>query len=205
MSKIVVLSTLAILLSGAAIADTAILYTTDDSYTMETQPDDNFGNVEVMFTGWYNAGQLYPVLLFDLSPYSDVTINSATLMLYIASSGGGFPPEDNWIARFTGSWDESTITWNNQPGWDDWYYTGNVPVLNDWWDVDVTSWTVAWADESHDNYGVFLGADGTSPSDYAGIWTKEHTGTDFDPYLYLDYTSTSIKSASVGEIKAIFK
>jgi hypothetical protein len=192
-------------LSGVVLAATATLNPTDDSYVMETQPNDNFGNGNYGFVGSYDNGVLYGTLLFDLSPYSGVTVNDASLQLYIAHSDGTFLPNNPWIARLSGSWDEGTITWNNQPGWDEWYYTADAPPMFDWWDIDITTWTIAWVNGSHDNYGAFLGAESLGAADWFGYRTKEYSGTTYDPRLELDYTPTSIESASLGEIKAAFK
>jgi len=207
MSKYSILTTVLLsVFSGSALADTATLNPTDGSYIMGSQPNDNFGSVNISYVGSFDAGAMYGTVLFDLSPYSGVTINDASLQLYISASGGAFPPNNPWIARFTGSWDESTITWNNQPGWDEWYYTGTNPPLNDWWDIDVTTWTTAWVNGSQDNYGMFLGAESLNPADYVGFRTKEYSGSTYTPKLVLDYTPpVSIKSASIGEIKAAFK
>ncbi|MCP4231466.1 MAG: hypothetical protein GY771_15140, partial [bacterium] len=58
--------------SGSALADTATLYPTDDSYTMGSQPDNNFGYQEYAFVGSYDNLELYATFLFDLSSYSGV-------------------------------------------------------------------------------------------------------------------------------------
>ncbi|MCP4231467.1 MAG: DNRLRE domain-containing protein, partial [bacterium] len=180
-------------------------YPTDDSYTMGSQPDNNFGYQEYAFVGSYDNLELYATFLFDLSSYSGVTINDASLQLYITHSGGTFPPNEPWIARFDGSWDENTITWNNQPGWDDWYFTASDPPMLDWWNIDVTTWTIAWVNGTHDNYGMFVGADSLGSADWFACRTKEYSDQNLHPKLVLDYTETSVESDSLGEIKAAFK
>ena len=67
---------------------------------------------------------------FDLSAYSGVTLSAANLYVYVHSPVGDFPPDQTWIARCTSDWDEDTITWNNRPGYTDWYtWTPN----EGWW------------------------------------------------------------------------
>jgi hypothetical protein len=75
--------------------------------------------------------------------------------------------------------------------------------MNDWWYIDVTTWTITWVNGSQDNYGVFVGANALGDDDWFGFYTKEHTSN--NPKLVLNYTPLAIESASLGEIKAAFK
>lgn len=191
-------------LSGSAMGTTVTLYPTDDSYIMEVQPGDNFGSHTSGFYGSSGSGALYGTFLFDLSAYSGVTVNDASLQIYILNYAGSFPPNGSWIARFIGSWDEGSITWNNQPGWDDWYYTTD-PSLADWWEIDVTAWTVEWVNSTHGNYGVFIGADALGSDDWTRFGTKEESGLTYDPRLVLVYDEVSLESTTFGAIKATFR
>ncbi|MCP4231252.1 MAG: DNRLRE domain-containing protein [bacterium] len=189
--------------SLAASAPFIYIYTTDNSYVSEYEPDDNFGNETASGIG-RDYGEIRGMLLYDLSPYSGVTVLDAYLRLYVYSFGSD-PPSDPWVARFSGSWDESTITWNNQPGWDDKQYTASNPPLDDYWYINITDWVIEWIDDSHENYGVLLGSDETEDHDWAAFRTKEYYNENRRPILVLEYTQSSIESASLGEIKAIYK
>ncbi len=101
-------------------------------HTDNTQSTDNtnYGNsINYLYSeGWSSGGNDYDrriFLQFDLSsiPYG-AFIQSADLYLYSLTSccptGHSNSSNSNasWIERVTGSWSESTITWNNQPSSD---------------------------------------------------------------------------------------
>ena len=89
--------------------------------------DNNYGtDPELPADAWTfggTAGVIRSVIAFDLSNIpSNATVTSAKLSLYATndlnsmgqhSTASG--PNDCWLERITSAWDQSTVTWNNQP------------------------------------------------------------------------------------------
>ena len=125
--------TLAILLAytGLNFAQTTIVIQPDESTSQDAliwdfNPTANYGNhLDFTANAWTNGGALTTgrsLVDFDLSAIPiNATIISATLSLYHHYStsivGHSTLSGSNacWLKRITSSWNEMTVTWNNQP------------------------------------------------------------------------------------------
>jgi hypothetical protein len=98
------------LLSAPAWADTTSLPLTDDAWINANNPGTNFGlDADIFVHSW---GPKEGLVRFDAATISGQTVSSATLELYLSSirdSG------EISIHAITSSWNETTVTWNNQP------------------------------------------------------------------------------------------
>jgi len=125
-----------------------------------------------------NAGEGSTRTYFRFPQLSEIPgnaqIKSAKLSLYGISSGVAVPQGNSsysgspyssyglntaWLKRVTGSWDETTITWNNKPGTTDANQV-EVPASNAQWnynvtDLDVTQLVKDMRADNH-NYGFVL-------------------------------------------------
>ena len=186
-------------LSLSAIADSASLLPTDDSYVMEYNPVDNYGS-ESKFVVGYQNGWVNSLMKFDLSPYSGATINDAYIRLYVFRHGGAFPTDEIRITMNNADWDESTVTWSNKPG-----FNGSIdlvaPGIIGWWDVYVTDWVQAIVDGTEPNYGFQVYKNDTD-NDYFFIYSKESSTN--RPRLEIDYTLSDLQPATLGSIKRMF-
>ena len=118
------------------------------------------------------------------------TIDSATLTLC-----AGWVPNTTRtyeLHRVTGTWSETTITWNNQPtvaGTPT--QTQTTPAVASCWTWTVTGDVQAWVNGTATNYGWRLKdqAEGNTPGKAMGIRTKEYTAdTSKHPKLDVTYT-----------------
>ena len=188
-----------LVLSFSAMADSASLLPTDDSYVMAYDPAYNFGS-DTKFVVGYQNGWVNSLMKFDLSPYSGATINDAYIRLYVFSHGGAFPTDQIKITMNDADWDESTVTWNNKPG-----FNGQIdlvaPGIIGWWDIYVTDWVQAIVDGTEPNYG-FQVYKNDSDNDYFFIYSKESSTN--RPRLEIDYTSSDLQPATLGSIKSMF-
>lgn len=99
-----------------------------DAAVWNIEPTTNYGNhPDFIATAWTYGGNLSIIrglIDFDLSsiPFS-AKITNATLKLYHYSSTSNIGhstlsgSNDSWLRRITSSWDEGTVTWNNQPSY----------------------------------------------------------------------------------------
>ena len=94
-----------------------------DAVIQSFLPDSNYANLEYLTAlAWTNAGDFNAsrtLIEFDISDIPVQTqIDSATLSLFWTSSGifNGQTGENEYsIYKITESWQENSVTWNNQP------------------------------------------------------------------------------------------
>ncbi|NOS71525.1 MAG: DNRLRE domain-containing protein [Verrucomicrobia bacterium] len=135
-----------------------------------------------------DASQRYETLLrFDLSAIPvGSTVNSVTLNMIESGAGEG----GIGFCRVTQSWDEDTVTWNNQPSREGWLFRFENPLSVNW---SVTSAqqplfaqiAQGWVNSPSANYGMAI------IYDYGGKYyqfsSKEHASDD-PPSLTVHYT-----------------
>jgi len=182
-----------------ASADQALIEPLDDAFIYSKLPDTNYGDNVALVVG-YNDGYLSTLILFDVSPYSGVTVDSAYIQTYIYQSNGEY--SNIKIGKNTGYWTEETVTWNNRPAFDDYVSIPSIPSSG-WWEIDVTSFVENYVSGADPNYGFRIGKGDTDHGN-ANFWSRDSAESE-KPYLELNYTSTAIKSASLGNIKAAFR
>lgn len=190
--------------ASAAIAASVVLNPSDDAGIVGYNPGNNYGDSSPMWVGRNYGGWLNSLIRFDLSSYSGAVVDDALLRLYVPSYGGNFPPSSIWIGTNDDSWDEGTVTWNNSPGTDDFFYVPDDPSIGDWWEIDVTDWVDDFVNGGHANYGFQIGTLDTD-DDWFSIRTKEYSDSDFYPVLEMEYHYPAIQSTSLGSIKSLFE
>jgi hypothetical protein len=176
---------------------------TDDTFVVDYNPDDNYGSWEIMFIG-YSNGWMDSFVEFDLTGYYGMVVDSAYLWLYVHNYSGTLPPNDCWIVRITTDWDESTLKWNNFPGWTDQRYITGPSSVDDWWVIDITDFATNWINGTYTNYGIALGTHDGVGNDWFTVRTKENTAFNY-PKLELNYHDSTIHSTSLGKIKSLFE
>ena len=189
-----------VIFASITIADSATLYPTDDADVWAYIPDANRGAEQGFQVGCCGAGYWRNSLIkFDLSSYSGATVNSAVLRLWVYDSFGDFPTDNIFISRNDADWDELTVTWNNKPGFIE-YYSITAPSVLDWWEIDVTLWIQNIVNGTDTNYGFQIYQ---ADTDYAGFSMRTKEGT-IDPELVLDYTPVALQATTFGMIKTLF-
>ena len=154
----------------------------DDSFTWSGSADSNYGGHTYLSAGGAYRGHVKFYGLPD-----NVTITSTKLYLYhyFGYESGG-ENHDFQVHRVTMDWNESTITWNNQPNYEN-TATDTISFMCDnyeyWrvWDV-----TVDLDSGALDNDWVSWTIIGlTSDTSYAIFRSKEYDN--LDPYLEIEY------------------
>jgi len=171
----------------------SILYPPDDAAVQEGAPNSTDPSNLYLGAGYYQSfpygadGRTRPYIRFDLSGLStDSTVISATLRLYHAG-GADYPgrKRDTTFYRVTGNWDETSITWNNRPGYAE--SLGSVATtynFQGWVELDMTAQVAAWVAGTQPNYGVV----GIGPEGTPGIYRVFASGeTAYSPELRIRY------------------
>ncbi len=177
-----------------------------DALVWQDNPTANYGDSDYLSLGVLYERLFSYIEFEDLDSYAGVTLNEASIYLYCYLELDNLN-NYNYISRVTEDWSEDSINWNNRPGYDETStITFSSPSAGIWLHVDVTNIVEEWLDETSPNYGFVLHNEiGYEASAY--FRSGEYTGDPaLRPYLYLDYDPiVGIESASLGEVKAVYK
>ena len=113
------------------------------------------------------------------------SIISATFYLYISSTAKSLTRPTH---KITSDWDESTVTWNNQPSYDtdtnlgdiDWSSTG-------WKTVDITDLFAKWHKGTTGAYGIVVYATGYPDINDADAKANSSENASNKPYVEVEY------------------
>ena len=178
---------------------TTISPPTDDAWVYQRLGSNNYGSDDGLFlcdeySEWYEQHRNRRTYVrFDLSSISSgVTINVAKIRLYYFYYELNDPSgKQTDVHRVTESWDESTITWNNQPSYVSTATSStNIPSSYGWVEWDVTDDVQGMVDGTYDNYGwciKFHTESLSSGYSLVEFYSKEYDG--YDPELYVEYTT----------------
>ena len=176
--------------------------TQDDTFLKDgSESSSNYYNYGTLYAG-ISAGAKHRTAIYfdglsDGTIPADMIITLAELKLYKTNSAGAVL----YAYRFSSSWDGTSITWNNQPGYDSTAVgstssagTGSYMTIP--LDTEVTQ---SMYDGTLGNYGYLLRTiESTSVGDLYGF--EDSAGsTSQRPYLYIEYEEpASEASAGVG-------
>ncbi len=170
------------------------IYCTADATVLQGYPSLNAGTTTDMWAGYdgsdTNAKIVRSLIKCSIASLpSNATITKATLKVYLVTSWD-FPNSSRTITayRITSNWSESSVTWNNSPGYGNAYGSRSI-VHGDWgwYEFDVTNLVKAWYDGTYTNYGIMLR--GPEVSGYNASWrgfgTRESS---YRPQLVVEYS-----------------
>ncbi len=206
---------------GTAFADTITAKASDDAHILNWDGDGNDGANTLMYLRNDTSGVSYSLVKFDLSGLTPLGAGESyqinAVQLGVWATEYNFQPGQEFVdiglGRIGTSWDEATVTWNNQPALDAVLGTttgynfgaanGGTDIVegdatpeswllfNQAYQPDLLTTVEGWANGTIDNNGVALygTADNTSDA-YMLLMTSEHPNVQYgmDPYLYVDYT-----------------
>lgn len=170
------------------------IYCIEDTMTIDYLPNSQLWYDEEVLEVGYDT--TIPVtkfgwFKFNLSEKSDLgqlNVTSAYLYLYYDSTAYGSGQASfrlKSIDYTNETWDDETITWNNQPSRCSWYENSGVDVSSSkmWygWSLNVTSVQTAYDNNRTKTYVL-----STASSYWMGEWRSlEYTG--YKPKLYVEY------------------
>lgn len=209
-----------LLMSSFTQAQTTVTFQPDGSVGKDAVIHDasyanlNFGTADhIEAAAWTYSGEqgkLRSVFSFtELSSIpTNATIISATLSLYAMdqapwqhSSLSG--SNDGWIERVTSTWDESTVTWNNQPTTTT---LNRLPLAQstsatqDYLNINMTN-LVQDIIDAPSNYGFLVKLNTESAYKRLGFCSSDHTNVNLRPKLVVTYTTSTAGINESGESK----
>ena len=134
-----------------------------DTYIDSDYPDTNYGSEWSLEVGLLASGTLFERIFFlfdiNLTKYGIPNIINANLSFYCGSGTSGYAKTRHLIAYNTSNnWDESNITWGNQPSID--VLQENVTIssnpLNSWLYFNVTDSAISSSIQSNNNMSIMI-------------------------------------------------
>lgn len=173
------------------------LTNTGDSYVDVGDPNANNGGGTLLILRDGPSGAIRYWVKFDATSIPvDATVSNATLFVdYTAIAGADPVGKVVEVTNTSVIWDESTITWNNQPTGDiTSLSTAVIPSTFQWMQWDVLSNTQnAIAKRQNASFLAFFTIEGGGTEHQARFDSKEAT---FPPYLTVCYSSAVIVNST---------
>ncbi len=166
------------------------IYCSGDATVLQGYPSMNFGNTADMWAGYdvcYEPNGKIARSLIKCSMTSlpsNATITGAKLRVYlITSCDSAGTSRTIRTYRITSNWSESSVTWNNKPGYGSAYGSRSI-VHGDWgwYEFDVTGLVKAWHNGTYTNQGIMLR--GPEVLGWRGFSTREGP---YQPRLVVEY------------------
>lgn len=160
-----------------------------DAFVSSLNDSTNYGSNNYLRTGWstnYNVRRSY--IKFDIpTSVPGYSITSAYMSLKLHDCGNA-PTVKAY--RVTGSWSESTITWNNKPGYTSTNASSAATLqADDWYKFNVTDIVKKWCKGDNSNYGFLVKDDTESGSgNWATFYSSEAESSN-QPELSITYPS----------------
>jgi hypothetical protein len=165
-----------------------------DAYVVEGYPEENSGGDTGLVSGYlpdFGSRRHRTYLEFDLSPNplpAGALITKTTLALYKYPDSTG-ATMNLGVYKVLNSWEESSITWNNQPSFSAQAEDSIIFVDTEtwiYWHID--NLVQGWLDGSIGNYGVVLKVTDEATSDKSTIFiSSDHPDDSIRPKLEIDY------------------
>lgn len=162
-----------------------------DAHVSRAWPNTNYGDYVRPDNGYHELwhGQdpsnsnnyNYDYFRFELSSIAGVTVDSASFRFYPYHQYQS--PSTIWVGYVTGSWTESGITWNNQPGMV--AVTSASTSAGSYASFTVTSTVQSWVSGSLTNYGFRAHSNNQNYTYWKRLLSSEHSSG--DPALVVTY------------------
>jgi hypothetical protein len=178
-----------------------------DAMVSIMEPTVNYGNYRYLMVNFGPATEVRGLVEFEgLSAISGATINSGYLDLWIDTSNS--TDYDFGVYRITASWEESTVTWQNQPAhiatpYDKIKVSGAAGGPYTW---NVKDLVQEWVSGTYVDYGLMLKrVDMQYPSNWPYFCSSDHSNSSYHPRLRVDYVPPAVSPTSMGKVKTLFR
>lgn len=174
---------------------TVTLIANSDACVLQGYPSQNAGRTTDMWAGYddqpnRNAQIVRSLVKFDLSSVpAGATITNAKLKVYYRGYRD-FAGHVSTVTAYqiTGDWQETSVNWNNKPGFGASYGSVSIAANSNWgWrELDVTALVQGWMNGALANQGIMLRGPEESGyySNYRSFFTREGS---YSPQLVISF------------------
>ena len=181
------------------------LYPINDATTSNSYPDENYGDAAYLNL-WVGYTRLYIKFNFTAtgitSPLPDLKYY---LRLFRISGGTEKSGASIYVYATTNDWDESTLTWNNQPASNSTTPIASVsqPSVDHWIVLNITSYVINNCMNKVCSFIVTYEPITSSNQDYyIKVASKEYSVEEIRPHVLIEYspeTTTTTETVTITE------
>lgn len=185
---VLMLITLLLLFIIPANADYDAINPIADAHIYSSSPDNNYGSSSLLYVG----SSYKSLIKFDLSQYQNKEIAYARLKIKV-SGGSNYADANILFYRVTEPWNESDVTWNNAPSYDNSSIVANISIssVGTWYEVDLTDEVQYLVNNIDENHGWILVWD-SDLNGYVTIVSREGSNSPTLEIYYVDGSSTTV-------------
>ncbi len=169
---------------------TVSLYPTGNTFVSTRKKRKNYSQSDHLFAGVRHSCIYRCLLRFNLSLIpSDATISSATLKLYLYDNPFQGSVKTFNIHRIMADYQESFVTWKNQPACDPVTIT-SFTVINEsgvFKSIDLSELARQWHLGAYENYGILIKADIEYQNNRIGLRSLIYPNQNLRPVLDVTY------------------
>jgi hypothetical protein len=169
----------------------------EDAFLSSAAPDNNYGTHPDFISNKFSGGIVRSLIRFDFSIIPTTAIvNSVKLSLYAYNSpanGSHFVGRgESYLQTVDSNWDESTVTWNNQPS------SSSVnqvtldnaqTTIQDYLNIDITTTASTMIVNPSENHGYIIRlVDETLSSNKLVFGSSDNQNIDLHPKVVVEYS-----------------
>jgi hypothetical protein len=164
-----------------------------DTFVSSADPNRNYGSNQTIRFGFTQTGfrATRPMFFFDVTAVpSGARISRADFQVYLSANTD--PVRDRGYAAhpLTSTWQESFVTWNNQPGWGAEMGRGTLGNTPGWQTVTVTNLVRNWQSNPGGNNGLILVGDERPDQNFERSYFSKESTTNLFPRLVVTFDTS---------------
>ena len=177
----------------AAPAGEVWIRATRDTFVASNDRNRNYGFDSLIRFGFSpnGLGATRPMFFFDLSAIpSGARITRAEFQIYLTANND--PVRDRGYAAhpLTSSWQEGSVTWNNQPGWGAELGRGTLGNTPGWQATNVRDLVRSWHSNPGANHGLILVGDERPDQNFERAYFSKESTANLPPRLRVQFDTT---------------
>lgn len=167
-----------------------------DAVLISVNSDTNYGTHPDFMSNSFSSSDVRSLIQFDFSSIpTNAIVDSVKVSFYSynsPSNGSNFIGKgESYLQKVTSAWDESTVTWNNQPTTTDVnqvYLENAQSVIQDYLDLDVTEIALDMIENPSNNHGFMLRlVDEVITNNKLIFGSSDNTDSDLHPKIDVYY------------------
>lgn len=160
---------------------------TYDTYIDREYPTTNYYTSTNLWVGGdYNTNAVRTYMKFDVAGTGILPLQVSSASIRIKKFAYEDPVFRAYLVDYP--WSSDSITWRSNPSYNETVYTEPATAeAEDWYSLDVTTFTIAWLADNSTNYGVMLKSDDETDADNLTKFYSSDAWAPYAPELVINY------------------